>query len=603
MKTNLFFSIAFVLSISSTLLAQQTYIWDWAERGGGKRNIAGGGSPTYYRSYEHVRDIVIDSNNNYYYLAQVGNDQTTYGNIPIMTYDDGNSERDVYLFSTDDQGDFRFDKVIGGGLISDFPGSLSIDAQDNIYVSGSAPASVQATDTPVHFDNDSIMNIGSFDNPSPANKNLYTLKYDSTGNFQWLRQPQSPNLTWNEATIGLHYDMDVAPDGTVHWFCRIGPGTHLNGNLVVPSSVGTQGQAVIIRYDTQGNYLSHILLDFVLDGFNFFNVSMDYDPVNDRYYLAAHRLTGNSSLSFNGVFTPSTFLLALDTSGNLIWREDNATTVDGTESMLITNVKVDGQGDIYITGKVNNAANGNSGTESFAGYVFDQTFNGSGTTAPYLIKLDTQGNLLWGSNTDIFSFYPGRSIAFYGNEVALGLGLNNSTTWDGFSVGGSGYEASLVRFDKTTGQVLALDKISSFTVNAEITAVTADQFGNYVVGGFTESSLFVDTPNTPTLTKTGGAADFFTAKFACQDCNLSITSSENQADIVLYPNPSNHSFNLQSPQPLHSFSLYDLQGRKVKQGHLNTNNPIDISGLENGVYLVKVISGSQKQQVLKLVVE
>ena len=595
--------IFLITLIFSTTLSAQTYDWEWAERGGGKRNIAGGGSVPYYRSYEHIRDIVIDSNNNYYYLAQIGNDQTTYGNVPITTYDDGNSERDVYLFSTDAQGNIRFDKVIGGGLISDFPGSLAIDNQDNIYVTGSAPASVQASDTPVHFDNDTIMNIGSFDTPLPANKNLYTVKYDSNGDFEWLRQPQSPNLTWNEATIGLHYDMDVAADGTIHWFCKIGPGSHLDGNLVVPDS-NTEGQAVIIRYDINGNYLSHIPLDFEIDGFNFFNVSMDYDPVNDRYYIATYVMSSIDNIAFNGISGTTTFLLALDNSGNLLWREDNATVVDGTESMLITEVKVDDIGNVYITGEVNSAANGNSGGESFAGYVFDQTFNGSGTTAPFLLKLNDQGNLLWGNNTDIFSFYPGRSIAFYNNEVALGLGLDNGTTWDGFSVGGTGHEASLVRFNKNTGAVIALEKLSSGSGNAEITALEADQQGNYVVGGFTESSLFVDNTNIPTLTKTGGEADFFTAKYACQGCSIGTEQPEDNEAIVLYPNPAQSYFKLESRHQLYNYRIYDMQGKKVQQGKITqAQQSISISDLSQGVYFVKVRDTHQKEQVLRLVVE
>ena len=592
--------------ILSTTLSAQTYDWEWAERGGGKKNIAGGGSVPYYRSYEHIRDVVIDSNNNYYYLAQIGNDQTTYGSVPITTYDDGNSERDVYLFSTDEQGNFRFDKVIGGGLISDFPGSLAIDNQDNIYVTGSAPASVQATDTPVHFDNDTIMNIGSFDNPLPANKNLYTVKYDSNGNFEWLRQPQSPNLTWDEATIGLHYDMDVAADGTIHWFCKIGPGSHLDGNLVVPDS-NTQGQAVIIRYDTNGNYLSHILLDFELDGFNFFNVSMDYDPVNDRYYLAAHRFNSTGSISFNGVAGTTTFLLALDNSGNLLWRKDNVSN-DGTPpSMLITDVQIDGQGDVYLTGKVNsgNTTNNSNDGESFAGYTFDQALNsGLGATGVFLIKLNDQGNLLWGNNTDTFSFYPGRSISFYNNEVALGLGLDNGTTWDGFSVGGSGYEASLVRFNKNTGAVIALEKLSSGSGNAEITALEADQQGNYVVGGFTESSLFVDNTNIPTLTKTGGEADFFTAKYACQGCSIGTEQPEDNKAIILYPNPAQSYFKLVSRHQLNRYRIYDMQGKKVQQGKLTESKQTNsISDLAQGVYFVKVSDRHQQQQVLRLVVE
>ncbi len=579
-------------------LTAQTYTWEWAERGGGKRNIGSGSTVPYYRAYEHVLDIKVDSNNNYYYLAQVGNDQSTYGNLPIITYDDGNSERDLYLFSTDAQGNFRFSKTIGGGFWSDFTRSLGIDAQDNIYISGNTPASVQANDTPVHFDTDSIMLIGSFDSPSPANKNLFTIKYDSTVNFQWLRQPQSPNLTWNEAIISQHFDMDVAPDGTLHWFCRIGPGSHLNGNLVVPDSM-TAGQSVIIRYDTQGNYLSHILLDFDLDGFNFFNVSMDYDPVNNRYYLAAHQKVGNSSLSYNGTASPGSILLALDLSGNLIWREDNA----GNSSFWITDVLADDQGDVYITGQSQNSNGLNNDGESFVGYFFDQAdSNGTGTTAPYILKVNSQGNLLWGNNTSSFSDHPGRSISFFDNEVVVGIGLWNNTTWEGFSVGGSGYEASLVRFDKATGAVIEVIKTNSGTANAEITAVAADLLGNYVVGGFTESSLFVNDNTMPTLTKTGGAADFFTAKLACQNCNLSTDDPSASGDMVLYPNPARTQFSIKIQQPLSRYQIFDVQGRNIQHGQLNTN-PIDISNLENGVYLIKVISQNQHTQVLKLVVE
>ncbi|WP_445159334.1 T9SS type A sorting domain-containing protein [Mesohalobacter salilacus] len=48
--------------------------------------------------------------------------------------------------------------------------------------------------------------------------------------------------------------------------------------------------------------------------------------------------------------------------------------------------------------------------------------------------------------------------------------------------------------------------------------------------------------------------------------------------------------------------MFDVQGRNIQHGQLNAN-PIDISSLENGVYLIKVISQNQHTQVLKLVVE
>ena len=378
----------------------------------------------------------------------------------------------------------------------------------------------------------------------------------------------------------------------------MGPGSHLDGNLVVPDS-NTEGQAVIIRYDTNGNYLSHIPLDFEIDGFNGFNISLDYDPVNDRYYLAAYQPPGNTSLSFNNVTAGGSFLLALDTSGNLIWREDNTSN---TGSFWITDIKTDNTGDIYITGESQsfNPANQGNDFESFAGYVFDQindNGSGAGTRAPYVLKLDDSGNLLWGSNPDNFSSFSGRKISLYGNEVAIGLGLWKDVIWDGFSVGGSAYEASLVRFDKNTGAVIALEKLSSGSGNAEITALEADQQGNYVVGGFTESSLFVDNSNIPTLTKTGGEADFFTAKYACQGCSIGTEQPEDNEAIVLYPNPAQSYFKLESRHQLNNYRIYDMQGKKVQQGKITqAQQAISISDLTQGVYFVKVSDRHQQSR-------
>ncbi|QTY26145.1 hypothetical protein [Flavobacterium sp. CS20] len=97
-----------VFSLNLTLA--QTPDWQWAKRGGGTINLQG--NETTSTGVERVLDLKIDSNNNYYYLAEVSGAQTDYDGMPITTYNNNNT-KDIYMFSTDCQGNFRWSKSIG----------------------------------------------------------------------------------------------------------------------------------------------------------------------------------------------------------------------------------------------------------------------------------------------------------------------------------------------------------------------------------------------------------------------------------------------------------------------------------------------------------
>ncbi|WP_127844418.1 hypothetical protein [Psychroflexus aestuariivivens] len=107
--------------------------WQWAKRGGNTTGLTG--SEIYSTGMERVLEVVVDSDNNYYYLAEVGSSQTDYDDMDLTTYSVNGNSKDIYVFSTDCEGNFRWDKVIGGG-ISDYANSIGLDANDNVYVSG-----------------------------------------------------------------------------------------------------------------------------------------------------------------------------------------------------------------------------------------------------------------------------------------------------------------------------------------------------------------------------------------------------------------------------------------------------------------------------------
>lgn len=79
-----------------------------------------------------------------------------------------------------------------------------------------------------------------------------------------------------------------------------------------------------------------------------------------------------------------------------------------------------------------------------------------------------------------------------------------------------------------------------------------------------------------------------------------------QKAVKLYPNPANGSFSVQFNSNEFStaqLQIVDINGRIVKTlNNVQSNNPIDISNLRNGIYLINISNGQKFSEVKKLVV-
>jgi hypothetical protein len=62
--------------------------------------------------------------------------------------------------------------------------------------------------------------------------------------------------------------------------------------------------------------------------------------------------------------------------------------------------------------------------------------------------------------------------------------------------------------------------------------------------------------------------------------------------LNIYPNPSEDIINISGNFSELSFTIYDLLGKKIDQG--KTINTINISSLNNGVYLIEFSTGNKK---------
>jgi hypothetical protein len=70
----------------------QTYQWQWAKQVGGATGSADPGFT--YRYDESIRDIVVDNNNNTYYLTTVWSQDQNLDGTTIPNY----GTRDLFLF-------------------------------------------------------------------------------------------------------------------------------------------------------------------------------------------------------------------------------------------------------------------------------------------------------------------------------------------------------------------------------------------------------------------------------------------------------------------------------------------------------------------------
>ena len=109
--------------------------------------------------------------------------------------------------------------------------------------------------------------------------------------------------------------------------------------------------------------------------------------------------------------------------------------------------------------------------------------------------------------------------------------------------------------------------------------------------GYTTNNNSVNVTNT--LCVAGG----FNANFQLNGCSTSEIINISTKTIQLFPNPFKESINLVSNTPIKSIQIIDLSGRLVKNILHHHGNVIPLETLENGNYLIKLIS--DKETIVK----
>ena len=600
------YSILLILfSIPATA---QTYNWQWAMKGGG--DIGG-------IDEEQIHDVKVGSDNNYYFIATIkGNSGTQLNGIPQTVYNVPNGGDDIFLFSTTCDGTVRWSQAIGGEGLLDRAYGIALDSNNNVYVG----AHVQGgSNYSVHFSPNPTDDVTPFPANPDAYKRTYLVKYDSNGNFINKKALQGTvDNTNNQSQI---LDLYIDSTDTIHFIVGFRSGSHLGNQVTVPATINAY-QYFLAKYDNSLNYVSSILLPITDgSGFNDGQVKFAYDVTLNRYYIAGERSIG-TPLTYNGdTIVNKSFILAFNsTNGNEIWRREvyaDPTSAGGLADNRFNSLIIDDNSDVYFGGRVYQSANAQNPIKIYdptdtnvQPYLFTPTTN---YALPMIMKLNSDGDVQWVQATSARSQgapppgpRQGKGIALNGSEVAFGAQGANEF-WDAIEIvrplTGFQPDPILIRFNKQTGNVIAVHEIYGDSGSSQsMTAVATDNDGNYITGGSFQANLFMNNTLGVTPLVSTGQADFFVAKLGATPCGTPVSTDKfNKLHINIYPNPTNDIVNIETPETLHNYEVYNVLGKQIQKGMFNSNNQVNLHGAVVGTYFIKVTTTQGSTATVKVV--
>jgi len=556
--------LALGIVLATAPLFSQT--WQWAKKGGATDAL---GNTT---EHEEVKSMCTDSYGNVYVTSYAGRVNLRVDGHPKDTYSVfGLNDAVLSAFSCD--GAYKWSKVIGGAYGVITPIAVGSDNLGNVYATG---VLYRTNILPApHFDSDLVLPTS----PSVSNtykQTIYLVKYDKNGTLLWLRQPQAANISSTDANQSYVSGIDVDSQGNSYIFCKLSIGVYGEGQYTVTTS-----GHYVLQYDINGNFLGGINLNIQTTGGISFNMKRDHN--SGAIYVSGEVPQGTQSIGevyINGeLITKSLFVAAYSSTGSFLWKRENAGFKFPGGNANYNYLAVDEDGAVYFSSKAIYLTNGAaSPPDGFNGVPFTDP---TATPVVFITKLDASGNTIWQTNSG--GMVP-TFIAVNGEEVAI-TGSARVLHWQTFDYqqdANSGTHPFLVRFNKETGGIIAINAVYTNGSDAG-TALATDSKGNYYMGGKFSGIL---TAGPSTLNCSGGGTDFFVAKFGTDDCDFLATTQPVKNEIRVYPNPVKGILHIDGFTGT-KYTLYDMRGVVVQMGAI-TNKTINIESIAVGVYILEV---------------
>lgn len=431
---------------------------------------------------------------------------------------------------------------------------------------------------------------GSSSSFTSANADAFLLKVDSLGNFEWSYNYGGADSDWGMSVVVTH-DSSYAIGGYTNSFGAGGFDFYLvrTDKSGIPIWEKTYGGSDWDKADA----LTQVAEDsgFVL--------------VGDTYSYGA----GNRDM----------YIVRTDKNGDTIWTK----TYGGALDDYATGVLIDGDS-IVVCG----------GTESY----------GSGMSDGIILKMDLDGNIGWvkvvgKSENDFFTSLVKFSASYYlsgsrdyHNGAYLGdfwiyrISTNGLIVQADTSIMNASHEVEIAHelCVAQLGNIYFAGQTMSFgysTIDLQPDAFVGKLLDNYFTAydyrqNFGEAGTDIAWAIDKTFddgivavgdlhfASTGGnnvfiiklnktalfpddAADYDIFGPINNPITTSIGSVTIEPDLIIYPNPAQHSVNINTSKKIESISIYSITGEQAFNYTLSDNS-IDLAYLANGVYLLQI---------------
>ena len=551
----------FIIATWATTCHAQNF--EWASRLGGT-------------SWDESIAMAVDEQGNAYFGGWMYADFTAItvdGPVALVNH----GEHDAIFGKYSPDGELLWVYTFGDAQ-TDYVQSVAIDPDGNVVITGRYSRTVD-----VEPGAGETLLIAETTNAT----DVFIIKYTPLGELVWAR-----SLGGASSQVGY----SVACDSQGNVFSIGG----YNGTIDMDPGIGTALLAsfggapniYLSKLDANGNFLYggafgstvynyandiHVDVDDNVFVIGSFSGAGDFDP-------------GPDTLVMSSPFTQDPFLSKFNNDCDLLWIKQ----FGGGGDQYAYGVTTDSQANILLTGSFMSAGDFDPGPDTLTMTPALMPF-----ADIYVVKLDPTGDLLWAKQMGGDSNDHGRSIATDASDRVYTTGY--------FTIQDADFDPGPGEFwlDPSSADVYisVLDADGNFVWAGNVGAndeekgyaVAVDGQGKvFVTGSFHNTPDFDMGPGVSPMTS-AGEQDIFMMKY---NMDPTIAISEVQgASFTAYPNPAKDLLFLSLPQTLSGRSTYtvaDIQGRRLLHGQLVITDPINIGGLANGVYILTLHHAGQQ---------
>ena len=537
MKPKYLLSTLFILFVIQNSFSQIP-TWSWARGASGNAT-------------DEASTVTTDTFGNVYISGYYSSDSIVVGTITLKN--EGLSFNDIFIAKYDVSGNLVWAQRFGGSS-NDRGTSVTTDQAGNVYLTGYfySPTIVFGTNT--------LTNAGNVGD-------IFIVKFDDLGNVIWAKR---------EGAAALEIPHTILVDGNNN---IIVAGRFSSNSITFGTTLLTLAGSMdvfIVKYNASGNVL---WAKGAGGGSNDEGYSISTDVSGNIYlsgYFTQPARFGTIQLISDG--QADMFLAKYDPSGNVLWAKRAGGKGDDRGIAL----KTDASGNSYVTGFYTNDS------ISFGSIIIPD----KATDNSFVAKYDTDGNVVWAKG--LGGDCEAEDLTIFKSDVYICGTFKADTLNYGSSslIRAGSTDFFLLNCDTNGNPKWAIKQTSEGQSGENARSVEVDGVGNvFVSGAFRSEPIFFGS----TELNSNRGFDLFVAKLGSTP--TAISDVKNTSEFIIYPNPGNGNFILQSKFEVKAIEIYTISGSRIYARNLikkQGSEEIDISAFPAGIYMVSLFDGKKR---------